>query len=95
MKNSKGRLLDLQWLSAGEQQLFFLFCSAALSQADRCVFLIDEPELSLNVGWQRSLLRALLNIAGTSPTQFIVATHSLEILTEYRHRIIALGSVDK
>ncbi|WP_164667189.1 AAA family ATPase, partial [Pseudomonas viridiflava] len=41
---------------------------------DTSVFLMDEPESSLHVEWQRMLFPALMKLAPNS--QFIVATHS-------------------
>jgi predicted ATPase len=51
--------LLLHALSSGEKHLFFLLCSAFLSRRRQCIFMIDEPELSLNVYWQRNLPRTL------------------------------------
>lgn len=76
--------IPLRALSSGEKQLFLLLCSAFLSRQSRSVFLIDEPELSLNVYWQRTLPRTLQRIVEGVPTQYLLATHSLEILTEFR-----------
>ena len=86
--------LVLQALSSGEKHLFFLLCSAFLSRRRRCVFLIDEPELSLNVYWQRNLPRTLQRIVEGAETQYVLATHSLEILTEFRDRISNLEGPD-
>jgi hypothetical protein len=44
--------------------------------------LIDEPEQHLHVKWHRRLLRALRKLAPQA--QFLVATHSAEILTSVR-----------
>jgi predicted ATP-binding protein involved in virulence len=85
--NSASGKIPLSSLSSGEKQLLLLLCSAFLSRQSRCVFLIDEPELSLNVYWQRTLPRTLQRIVAGVPTQYVLATHSLEILTEFREHI--------
>lgn len=46
--------LDSDFLSSGEQQLLLMFCYALTAQEQSSVFIIDEPEISLNVKWQKS-----------------------------------------
>ncbi|MCJ2038824.1 ATP-binding protein [Methylobacterium sp. J-059] len=82
-----GRRVPLRVLSSGEQHLFVLLSSVFLLRNSRTLFLIDEPELSLNVYWQRKLPRTLSGLVRNSGVQFIMATHSLEILTEFSDRI--------
>lgn len=66
-------------LSAGEKQMLSFICYNAF-RSD-CVVLIDEPELSLHVDWQRSLFPTLLE--QESGNQFIIATHSPFIYSKY------------
>ena len=77
-------------LSSGERQLVFLFCSALLSRDGNSIFLIDEPEISLNVKWQRQLIKSLKRDSARRPPQFIFATHSIEILSQHRKQVIEL-----
>ena len=78
-------------LSSGERQLLFLFCSALMSRDGNSLFIIDEPELSLNVKWQRRLVSSLAKLARGAGTQFIMATHSIEILSQHRPSLIELN----
>ena len=73
-------------LSAGEKQLLSFWCYNAFSE-NTAIF-IDEPELSLHVDWQRTLLRTLLE-QGTG-NQFFVATHSPFIYSKYPDKEILL-----
>jgi predicted ATPase len=66
-------------LSAGEKQMLSFICYNAFYRD--CVVLIDEPELSLHVDWQRQLFPTLLG--QKSSNQFIVATHSPFIYSKY------------
>ncbi|CAN7332328.1 AAA family ATPase [Variovorax paradoxus] len=61
-------------LSSGEKQVASLFTHLYLSHESRQVVIIDEPELSLSVQWQKRLLQDISN----SPTcELLVAvTHS-------------------
>jgi predicted ATP-binding protein involved in virulence len=66
-------------LSAGEKQMLsFIAYNAFYSDA---VILIDEPELSLHVDWQRQLFPILLDQQASN--QFVIATHSPFIYTKY------------
>ena len=42
--------------------------------------LIDEPEISLHVAWQKPFLTDLLRIAELSKVDFLIATHSPQII---------------
>jgi energy-coupling factor transporter ATP-binding protein EcfA2 len=77
-------------LSSGERQLVLLLCNALLARRGTRLFLIDEPELSLNATWQRMIVPALLACTAGSPVQFLIATHSIELLSAYRTSIVRL-----
>lgn len=49
-------LIDLDILSSGEKQLIALFATIHLAPQQHFIMLIDEPELSLSIYWQRKLL---------------------------------------
>jgi ABC-type Na+ transport system ATPase subunit NatA len=74
-------------LSSGERQLLLLLCSAVPARDRASVFMIDEPELSLNIKWQRKLVDALLQC---SNSQLILATHSIELLTKFQDCVVPL-----
>src|SRR6185312_12196108 len=76
-------------LSSGEQQILSLFCIALISNSKPSTFLIDEPELSLNIKWQRKLLGALLELAGRD-AQFVIASHAFELITDHRAQVLEL-----
>jgi translation initiation factor RLI1 len=77
-------------LSSGEKQLLLLLCNTLTARDKATVFIIDEPEISLNVKWQRNLVRALLDCTKGSPVQFLIATHSIELLSRYRSDVVKL-----
>ncbi|RKH38679.1 hypothetical protein D7Y23_37685 [Corallococcus sp. AB050B] len=82
-----------QDLSSGEKQLLLLLCNI-LSARDRAsVFIIDEPEISLNIKWQRKLVSALLGCMENSSSQLIIATHSVELLAQYKNNISKLTNI--
>jgi ABC-type Mn2+/Zn2+ transport system ATPase subunit len=88
---SNKRRLRLQELSSGERQLLFLMFVSFVTRDDKSIVYIDEPELSLNIKWQRQLISSILKIIGGTETQLIAATHSFEILAKHRESIINLN----
>ncbi len=67
--------IDLSSLSSGEKQVVSLFCKLYLQDQTKKYFvLIDEPELSISVGWQKMFLKDVV----VSPTcvGLFAVTHS-------------------
>jgi energy-coupling factor transporter ATP-binding protein EcfA2 len=89
-----GEVLEPMSLSSGEKQLLLLFASTVALAEQSGMLLIDEPELSLDSGWQRILLRYLMDVDRTGSTQFVVATHSIEILGQYEEAVLDLSSTE-
>jgi ABC-type cobalamin/Fe3+-siderophores transport system ATPase subunit len=82
--------LGLQDLSSGEKQLVFLLCAAVVSRGARSLILIDEPELSLNYKWQRLIAQSLSKLSSPKSTQFIMASHSIEIISRFSDTAVEL-----
>lgn len=74
-------------LSSGERQIVTLLYAATHMDSQRLI-LIDEPEISLDVAWQRSLLGEMT--AQLPNKQIIACTHSPMVAAEYRNRMISL-----
>jgi predicted ATP-binding protein involved in virulence len=72
-----GRQYGLSSLSSGEKQILTMLYSASRSRFTSGVFLIDEPELSLHIDWQRQILRELMR--QSSDRQIVACTHSPEV----------------
>lgn len=64
-------------LSSGERQVLTMLFSATRMSGATGMFLIDEPELSLHVDWQRIILGELMAQAGGR--QIVACTHSPEV----------------
>jgi predicted ATP-binding protein involved in virulence len=71
-----GRPVSLEALSSGEQHELVLWYDLLFKVNSNALVLIDEPELSLHVTWQKKFLPELLEIAKTVPFDALVATHS-------------------
>lgn len=74
--------LDLTSLSSGEQQELVLAYGLLFREDPGTLILLDEPELSLHVTWQTDLIPDLLRISELSQLEFLVATHSPQIINE-------------
>lgn len=91
IRTDEGKELLPQMLSSGERHLLLLFCSTVQTLGKQAIFMIDEPEISLNVKWQRRLLAALRECSGHNPIQYLFATHSFEILAQCKANAIKLN----
>jgi hypothetical protein len=90
VRSLRGDVLSTGDLSSGEKHLILLLSSAILAGRLRTLFIIDEPEISLNVRWQRMLLNALLECTRDAPVQLLVASHSVAMANAYEGKVITL-----
>jgi energy-coupling factor transporter ATP-binding protein EcfA2 len=88
-----GTIIPPKFLSSGERQLLLLLCNVILARYTSSVFIIDEPELSLNIKWQRRLIGLLLDCTNGGKVQFVVATHSIELLTTHQENVVDLVEI--
>jgi predicted ATP-dependent endonuclease of OLD family len=73
--------IELSDLSSGEKQMIIFLGETLLQEGNTHIFLADEPELSLHVEWQESLVD---NIKALNPeAQIFFATHSPDIISTY------------
>lgn len=83
--------IKVKRLSSGERQLLRLF-SMVIRNSNACpIIIIDEPEISLNIKWQRRLLSTLNFFVRDTKAQFVVATHSFEILSSHLKNTVKVG----
>nr|WP_277987153.1 AAA family ATPase [Microbacterium esteraromaticum] len=76
-----GSHLQPESLSSGERHLILLLSQAILATAERPLVIIDEPELSLGIEWQRDLLPELLRCSQSGCVQFLIASHSVQVMS--------------
>lgn len=75
-----GKDLPLVSLSSGEKNILVILYRLLFRTAEGSVVVIDEPENSLHIDWQQRLGNIFLDIARLRGLQFIVATHSPQII---------------
>lgn len=74
--DGSGPSISLSSLSSGEQQEIVLTYGLIFHEHPGTLVLIDEPELSLHVGWQFQLVPDFERIAKLAGLRFLIATHS-------------------
>lgn len=75
-------------LSSGERHILTFLALIVVTGRNKDFIIIDEPEISLNMKWQRSLLELLKKIA--PDTQIIVASHSPAIAKRHPSALVEL-----
>lgn len=68
--------IPIEQLSSGERQLLRILLETMI--AERSCVVIDEPELSMHVDWQRELVQSMRLV--NPECQMILATHSPEVM---------------
>lgn len=93
-KTIKGRTLELNQLSSGEQHEVVLLYELIFNAQANVLVLIDEPEISLHVNWQKEFLNDLMKIIAIRNFQVIIATHSPTIINDRWDLVYTLGEQD-
>lgn len=83
------RKIDFEDLSSGEKQVISIFSKVYLDVVTPCIFIIDEPEISLSIEWQKEFLKDIFDSQKIG--LMIATTHSPFIFkNEYRKFVIEL-----
>lgn len=79
---------SVNMLSSGERQLLIIFAHLffGVDKNNSLIYMIDEPELSLHLKWQNQFAKFLRKASPDS--QFILATHSPEIVNGNNENVI-------
>jgi predicted ATPase len=88
VKRPDGNECTIEGLSSGERQLLVIFSHTFFNRhsGNRNIFIIDEPELSLHLGWQEKFAETIFSVSPES--QFILATHSPEIVAANKNKTV-------
>ena len=87
---TENRPIPLENLSSGEQHELVLIYQLLFHVQRDSVILIDEPELSLHVKWQRNFLRDIQRITGSRKFDVLLATHSPQIVADKQSWMVKL-----
>ncbi len=93
-KTITGKELELTQLSSGEQHEVVLLYELIFNAKPNVLVLIDEPEISLHITWQKEFLNDLLRIIKIQNIQVAIATHSPSIINDRWDLVYNLEKVD-
>lgn len=94
IKNRIGQYVPLDRLSSGEQHQLVLYFELLFELKPNALILIDEPELSLHVAWQKKFIGDLQTIIGLNKFDVVLATHSPQLIGRWENLVVDLGDVD-
>lgn len=80
-----GMNIALDRLSSGEQHLLVLYYDMIFRFSTGTLILIDEPEISLHVSWQKRFVSEMMKIMEINSLRAIIATHSPTLIGKYWH----------
>jgi len=95
IRTRDGRDIPLDRLSSGEQHQLILVFELLFELRENALILIDEPELSLHVSWQKKFISDLQRIIKLNNFDVILATHSPQLIGRWKELTTELGDVDE
>jgi predicted ATP-binding protein involved in virulence len=89
-----GRIIPLEKLSSGEQHQIILIYDMLFDIETGSLLLVDEPELSLHVGWQKRFIPDLIEILKLNQFDVVLATHSPQLIGRWQSLAIELTEME-
>lgn len=85
--------ISIHYLSSGEKQLLIFFANLIFNvkSGKSGIFVVDEPEISLHLSWQREFVEKALEV--NKNLQLIFATHAPEIIGKRRDKAFRLEKI--
>jgi predicted ATP-binding protein involved in virulence len=80
--SNQGKDIPLSGLSSGEQHELVLFFQLLFKTEKNSLLLIDEPEISLHISWQKQFINDLLDVVKLNNLDVIIATHSPDLIAD-------------
>lgn len=85
-------LEDNKKLSSGEKQFLIIMLTVLLQREDDSILILDEPEISMHIDWQRTLINNIQKL--NSNCQIILATHSPGVIMDgYEQLVTNIASI--
>jgi predicted ATP-binding protein involved in virulence len=90
-----GSELALDSLSSGEQHETVLLYELLFRVPENSLILMDEPEISLHIGWQQEFLQDFIEITKLSGFDLLITTHSPDIINDRWDLTVPLKGPDE
>lgn len=89
-----GEEISINDLSSGESHLIVIVYRLLFETRQGELVLIDEPEISWHIAWQRQFLDDLIELSRLNGLRFVVATHSPQIVGRWTKRMQLLEAAE-
>ena len=89
--NKNQKEIPVEKLSSGEQHQLLLIFKLIFETSKNSLILIDEPELSLHVYWQKRFMDDLMDIIQLNSFDVMLATHSPKIVGHWQHLSVEMS----
>lgn len=86
--------ISINDLSSGESHLIVIVYRLLFETRQGELVLIDEPEISWHIAWQRQFLDDLIELSELNGLRFVVATHSPQIVGRWTNRMQLLEAAE-
>ncbi|TXJ24666.1 MAG: hypothetical protein E6Q24_15955 [Chitinophagaceae bacterium] len=87
--------IPINGLSSGEQHELVLFYILLFRTPHDSILLIDEPEISLHISWQKHFIEDLKEVIKINEMKIIIATHSPDIIGNNWDLTVQLTGIEK
>lgn len=87
--------VPLSGLSSGEQHELVLYFELLFNTPADSLLLIDEPEISLHISWQKQFIEDLRSVTTLNNLSVIIATHSPDIIGNHWPLTVQLTGLSK
>jgi predicted ATP-binding protein involved in virulence len=91
--NRAGQEVPVDKLSSGEQHQLVIVFDLLFEVQEHSLILIDEPELSMHIVWQKSFIDGLTKMIALNPFDVVLATHSPVLIARHEEMVVELGDV--
>lgn len=86
VRTQSGKSFLPDQMSSGEKQMLILLGETLLQKNEPWIYIADEPEISLHIKWQESLVENIRSL--NENAQIIFATHSPDIVSTFDEHTI-------
>ena len=88
-----GQKFGYEHLSMGEKQILLLLLMVSNTDQQPCIFLMDEPDLSMHIDWKEILVKELHSL--NPNMQIILTTHAPSVITGWHDRVQEVSQLIK
>lgn len=85
VEDSPQTIVRYQNLSMGEKQLVLLLLMVTNTREEPCIFFMDEPDLSMHVGWKELLIKQMRDL--NPNMQIILSTHAPSMVEGWYEKV--------